>query len=471
MDNLPGTSILNHPNNSLLATGAWMEKNVDAANQVIIDARSAANYAAGHIKNAINLPPSALNVSATTQDLHPPAAAAAILGAAGVSNAATIIVYGADVDANAGRVFWALEYLGAADVRVLDGGYAKWTADGRATVTAAATLPPAVFTAAADAAKLATKASVQANYAGADHIIIDSRDAVHYTIKHIPNAINMLIGDFLNADKTVLSRADLKILLDSRGVTAGKQVITYCHTGYRSGQVYFILRLMGFNVSNYDGSWAEWSADTTLPATSIGKSLVKKILGSLAIAFGAVFFIAAGIIIVPNAAGNHIISEAKAEGYVAYKPTEAYDLANRICTQCHTAERIKRYCMRCGPPFIVLVPHMQTFIQNYRASKPGLKIENITESQAAVIVQVWNALVGNWEADFREADIIKMLGDYEILKALYKIPPEKRYIEMALMGRDDLKIGYMADMKKNGQNPENADEGGHEHTTGHDHGH
>lgn len=357
MDNLPGASILNHPNNSLLATGAWMEENVDAANQVIIDARSAANYAAGHIKNAINLPPSALNISATTQDLHPPAAAAALLGAAGISSSATIIVYGADVDANAGRVFWALEYLGAADVRVLDGGYAKWIADGRATVTTAATLPPAVFTAAADAAKLATKASVLANYAGANHVIIDSRDAVHYTIKHIPNAINMLIGDFLNADKTVLSRADIKILLDAKGVTAGKRVITYCHTGYRSGQAYFILRLMGFNVSNYDGSWIEWNADATLPATSIGKSLVKKILGSLVIAFGAVFFIAAG---------NHIIGEAKAEGYVAYTPAEAYGLADRICTQCHTAERIKRYCMRCGPPFIVLVPHMQTFIQNYR---------------------------------------------------------------------------------------------------------
>lgn len=201
---------------------------------------------------------------------------------------------------------------------------------------------------------------------------------------------------------------------------------------------------------------------------SIPRGKILRLLGAV---FGGALFLAAGIVIIPNTAGDYIISEAKAEGYVAYTPAEAHALANRICTQCHSTERIKKYCMRCGPPFIVLVPHMQTFIQNYRVSKPGLKIENITESQAAVIVQVWNATVGNWEGDFREADIMKMLGDYEVLKALYKIPPEKRYIEMALMGRSDLKIGYQADMDKNGKDRENTADAGHEHNAGPAHRH
>lgn len=64
-----------------------------------------------------------------------------------------------------------------------------------------------------------------------------------------------------------------------------------------------------------------------------------------------------------------------------------------------------------------------------------------------------------------------MLGDYELLKALYKVPPEKRYIEMTLMGRDDLKMGYMAEMRKDGQKPENTPDNGHEHDTGHNHPH
>ena len=77
--------------------------------------------------------------------------------------------------------------------------------------------------------------------------------------------MNILVGDFQNTDKTVKSYADIKTLLDSKGVTAGKTVITHCYVGWRSGQEYFVLRLMGFNVSNYEGSWVEWGSDPSLP--------------------------------------------------------------------------------------------------------------------------------------------------------------------------------------------------------------
>jgi len=253
-----------YSNASLLVSGAALD--VNAANQVIIDARSAALYATGHITNAINIPNTALNATSNALDT---ATAVAALSAAGVSNTAKIIVYGADVDPNAGWVFWALEYLGAADVHMLDGGYTKWVADGRTVATTATTLPAATFTPTVNATRLATKADVVAHYADAtNYAIIDSRnynDATNnnFVTAHIPNAVSILIGDFLNADKTVKSYADIKALLDAQGVTAGKTVITHCYVGWRSAQEYFMLRLMGFNVSNYDGSWTEWAADTT----------------------------------------------------------------------------------------------------------------------------------------------------------------------------------------------------------------
>jgi thiosulfate/3-mercaptopyruvate sulfurtransferase len=264
-----------YPNATLLVSGSAL--NVSATNQVIIDTRSATLYNAGHITNAINLAPSALDTTATSTEINTPSAAAAVLGAAGISNTAKIIVYGADVDSNAGRLFWALEYLGAADVHILDGGYAKWVADARTVVTTATTLPAAAFTPAVNATRLATKADVVAHYADTtNYAIIDSRNystpaAIpaylnnSYTTAHIPNAVNILTGDFLNTDKTVRSYADIKTLLDSKGVTTGKTVITHCYVGQRSAQEYFMLRLMGFTVSNYDGSWTEWAADSTLP--------------------------------------------------------------------------------------------------------------------------------------------------------------------------------------------------------------
>jgi len=257
------------PNGNLLLSGASLAASIDNSNQAIIDVRTPAEYAAGHLKNAVNLTPGSFDLGGTgidSTDLKAPGDIAYLLGAAGVSNTSRIIVYGKNVDANAGRVFWLLEYLGAKDVHVLDGGYDKWVSDGRATLTAATSASAATFTPVVDATKLATKAEVLAHYADtANWAIVDSRNASDYTTKHITNAINILTGDFLNADSTVKSYTDLKTLLDAKTVTASKKVITHCYVGYRSGQEYFVMRLMGFDVSNYDGSWTEWSADTTLP--------------------------------------------------------------------------------------------------------------------------------------------------------------------------------------------------------------
>jgi thiosulfate/3-mercaptopyruvate sulfurtransferase len=256
-------------NGNLLTGGATLEAAIDRPNQVIIDVRSAADYALGHIKNAVNLTPGSFDKGGAgldSTDLKTPADIALFLGANGVSNPSRIVVYGKAVDANAGRVFWLLEYLGAKDVHVLDGGYDKWLSDGRATVTTPTAVAAVTFSAVPDNAKLATKAEVLARYADtANYAVVDSRNASDYATKHITNAINILIGDFLNPDGTVKSYADLKTLLDGKGITAVKKVMTHCYVGYRSGQEYFMLRLMGFDVSNYDGSWTEWSADPSLP--------------------------------------------------------------------------------------------------------------------------------------------------------------------------------------------------------------
>lgn len=274
------TSAVTFANSELLVSTSELAANMDNANQVIIDTRSSSAYSSsGHIRNAVNLPPGSFDRGGSGIDskiLKSPEEIAAILGNAGITADTKIIICGQNVDSNAGRVFWLLEHLGATNVQLLDGGYDKWVQDGYPTVTTVPTVTAATFVPAVDNSRLATKADVLANYNNAGYAIVDSRDATDptglktganlpYDAGHIPNAINILTGDFLNADNTVKSPADLRHLLDSKGITAGKTVITHCYVGYRSGQEYFILRLMGFNVSNYDGSWTEWNADPTLP--------------------------------------------------------------------------------------------------------------------------------------------------------------------------------------------------------------
>lgn len=281
-----GASSANYPNADLLVSGSSLEA-MSATNRVIIDVRSSTDYNNGHIPGAINIPvawggapfddPSGSHTAADWQyyDLKSASDIATYLGGKGVSNTNKIIVYGPDVDPQAGRMFWMLEYLGAQDVHVLDGGYSKWVSDGRTTTTTATTLATATFSYTVTSSRLATKADVLAHYADPYYAIVDSRNAadagptvgtgswLQFNTQHIPNAVNILIGDFQNSDKTVKSYSAIRTLLDGKGITDGKTVITNCYVGYRSAQEYFIFRLMGYNVSNYDGSWSEWNADSS----------------------------------------------------------------------------------------------------------------------------------------------------------------------------------------------------------------
>ncbi|VAX21375.1 hypothetical protein MNBD_NITROSPINAE01-1498 [hydrothermal vent metagenome] len=185
--------------------------------------------------------------------------------------------------------------------------------------------------------------------------------------------------------------------------------------------------------------------------------------------------LAIGTVTIPNPLGSYIISEAKASGYIEYTPIEAFDLAKDICTQCHTEDRIRMYCPRCGPPFVAVVPHMQTFVDNYRKTKPKLKVKGMTEPQAVAIVQVYNAIVGNWETDFREQDILKLIGGYELLSKLFLTPVEDRPIEYALSRREDLNIGHLSGASGLGATKakpaEKAVAGDHKHKEGDDHDH
>jgi thiosulfate/3-mercaptopyruvate sulfurtransferase len=218
----------------------------------------------------VNLPPTTLDGPAAAlpsdkTDLIAPAQVAEKLGQAGVRSTAKIVVYGAGVDANAGRIFWDLEYLGATDVHVLDGGFEKWKKDAYAVSTEKPDRLPAEFKVTIDSARLATKPFVLANHASPSYAFIDSRNATDFVVKHVPGSVNILTGEYLNGDGTVKTSAELRALLDGKGVTADKKVITSCYIGYRSAQAYFMFRLMGQQVANYDGSWTEWNADAATP--------------------------------------------------------------------------------------------------------------------------------------------------------------------------------------------------------------
>ena len=262
--NIPGS----YTNSALLVDTKWLASHLPDENLVIIDTRPASNFAAGHVTGAINLGPALFdmaNAAGDTSLLKSSSELADIFGKAGVSNTNRIIVYNTGVDANAARVFWALESLGHKDVHILDGGYTQWNKEGNYAVLWNSIRTAAVYTPTVNASVIATKAVELASLNNTNVVRVDSRNAADFIVKRIPNSINILMADYLNADGTVKSLVDLTSFLNSKGITPGKTVITNCYVGYRSSQGYFIFRLMGYDVSNYDGSTTEWFADPSLP--------------------------------------------------------------------------------------------------------------------------------------------------------------------------------------------------------------
>jgi thiosulfate/3-mercaptopyruvate sulfurtransferase len=168
-----------------------------------------------------------------------------------------------------------LEYLGCTDVHIMNGGWDKWVADGRPVEAAKNTLPEKKFTAQVKSSVRATAAHIRDRYQETDFAIIDARtdeEFIGWQLYgetrggHIPNAVQIPYAWYYATDKTVLNYADMKTLLESRGITRDKEVTSHCTVGIRSGYVYFILRLMGYGkASNYDASIVEWAADDSLP--------------------------------------------------------------------------------------------------------------------------------------------------------------------------------------------------------------
>ncbi len=152
----------------------------------------------------------------------------------------------------------------------------------------------------------------------------------------------------------------------------------------------------------------------------------------LAAGLGAVFLLGAIFLVVPNSLGHALTKEIKSRGYIAYTPEEAVDLAYNRCSTCHSEERMLKYCTRCGPPFIVVAHFMKKYVEITNAGNSHIDLRQFSDAEISVIVQAWNALIGNWEGDWPKEDLRKLLDDDEALLALLDLPVDQRPIETAL---------------------------------------
>lgn len=234
-------------------------------------------YLAAHIPGAVFVDWTADIVEPTApvgMTLAGPERFKALMERLGIGDDSEVIAYD-DTGGLAPRLWWALSYYGHGRVRLLDGGWTKWVAEGR-PVTAAVPAPrPAVFTPRVQPGWRASTAEVRAAKA-AGIALVDCRSVEEWRGEigrgdkakgRIPGSVNVPSVRALGGEhRTWKSPEEIRDLYAKAGLTPERPVITYCNAGVSAAVGLFALKLAGFPVTaNYAGSWYEWEADPANP--------------------------------------------------------------------------------------------------------------------------------------------------------------------------------------------------------------
>lgn len=239
---------------------------VSADKHLLLDARAAAKYEAGHVPGALNVP-----VAAWAKAIDDGKADAAFwkktLAAIGVTGKSPVVVYSDDVKV-AARGWWALKLAGVPDVRLLNGGWDAYAAAKLPVSKDVVKAKPAEPVEWKPEARLAVMAEVVKLADGKGGVnVVDARSAKEVADGKVPGAKPLDWIDLLDDKGQKFKPAgELLKLFDGQKIDLTKPCVTYCQGGGRAAVMAFALELMGAkDVRNYHKSWGEYGSEKTTP--------------------------------------------------------------------------------------------------------------------------------------------------------------------------------------------------------------
>jgi thiosulfate/3-mercaptopyruvate sulfurtransferase len=274
-----------HP--EVLVSTEWLAEHLNDPKVRIVESdEDVLLYETGHIPGAVKIDWHADEQDQLRRDFVDRAGFERLASSRGIANDTTVVFYGDRNNWYATYTFWLFRLYGHQDLRVLNGGRAKWEAEGRPLVKDVPSYPATSYTAGEPNLSIrAFRDEVLQRYVGAPAgaALVDVRSPAEYKGEviamvnypqegaqragHIPGARNIPWAKAANDDGTFKSAVDLRALYEGEGVTPDKNVVAYCRIGERSSHTWFVLtQLLGYqNVKNYDGSWTEWGSLVGVP--------------------------------------------------------------------------------------------------------------------------------------------------------------------------------------------------------------
>jgi thiosulfate/3-mercaptopyruvate sulfurtransferase len=273
---------------SSLVSTDWLAQRLDEPEIAVLDAsrhlpatgrEPRAEYEAAHIPGA-----RFLDLASLTDPASPVPAAlptgeqvAARLAALGVGPDAGIVLYDDSDVKTAARAWFALTEAGRERVAILDGGLAKWRAEGRPLETGPRAVERAETAVLGAARRVRSKADMLANLESQAEQVLDARgrdrvfgtgeDPVHGGANgRIPGSKNLPYGELFAEDGTFKTPEQLRMAFEEAGIDLSRPVVTTCGSGVTASVLLFALHQIGkHDAALYDGSWMEWSADPETP--------------------------------------------------------------------------------------------------------------------------------------------------------------------------------------------------------------
>ena len=194
----------------------------------------------------------------------------------GILDNSEILVYGFTMPdqgfGDEARVLYTLSYAGFDNVKFIDGGFNQVEKLGFNKKYEPTNDRIDVSDIAREEATQNEKAiytdELLSKIGNLDVQIIDTRLEVEYNGRviygenkagHIPGAISLPFNTLVDNNGFLKSREELEKYVTEKGIDKNKLQITYCTTGVRASYVALILEELGFNVRNYEPSFARYA--------------------------------------------------------------------------------------------------------------------------------------------------------------------------------------------------------------------